>query len=331
MIVRKKIDANYTKIPNTPDDYLNDPTITAKSKGILTQLLCKPDNWRLSVTYLVNTNKEGPSAIRTAINELIGSGYIHRDVVRDKSGRIRGTQHVIFDHRVSPEAARKITQQEQTITPLDATPNLGKSLVQEAVPEQPSTSQVKPQVRDATPNATDRMRKIQIRKIDPVLKNKGINKSEGVTTTTTPEQELPPVVEVVEEVPSSYPATEDINSFLDLIPEQHHQPMVKALVNQAVKEYTFLEVEEAILYSTANVKGGWMHYKAYLDKTLKNKWTAGYLDTISTTAPAVLSPGGFAGAMPAGKFPNGTVTGSPRMDSNYQAAAQFMAEMGVEV
>ncbi len=39
MIVRKKIDANYTKIPNTPDDYLNDPTITAKSKGILTQLL----------------------------------------------------------------------------------------------------------------------------------------------------------------------------------------------------------------------------------------------------------------------------------------------------
>jgi len=190
MIVRKKIDANYTKIPNTPDDYLNDPTITAKSKGILTQLLCKPDNWRLSVTYLVNTNKEGPSAIRTAINELIGSGYIHRDVVRDKSGRIRGTQHVIFDHRVSQEEARKITQQEQTITPLDATPNLGKYLIQETVPEQPPTSQVKPQIRDTAPNATDRMRKIQIRKIDPVLKNKGINKSEGVTTTTTPEQEL---------------------------------------------------------------------------------------------------------------------------------------------
>lgn len=106
MIVRKKIDANYTKIPNTPDDYLNDPIISAKSKGILTQLLCKPDNWRLSITYLVNTNKEGPSAIRTAINELIDYGYIHRNVVREKSGRIRGTQHIIFDHRVSPEEAR---------------------------------------------------------------------------------------------------------------------------------------------------------------------------------------------------------------------------------
>ena len=139
------------------------------------------------------------------------------------------------------------------------------------------------------------------------------------------------MVELVEEVPSSYPATEDINSLLDLIPEQHSQPMVKALVNKAVKEYTALEVEEAIVYSTVNVKGGWMQYKAYLDKTLKNKWAAGYLDTISTTALAVFSSGGFAGAMSAGRFPNGTVTGSPRMDSNYQAAAQFMAEMGVEV
>ena len=136
-------------------------------------------------------------------------------------------------------------------------------MIQEAVPEQPPTSQVKPQIRDTAPNATDRMRKIQIRKIDPVLMNKGINKLEGVTTTTTPEQELTPVVKVVEEVPSSYPATEDINSLLDLISEQHSQPMVKTLVNQAVKEYTLLEVEEAIVYSSANVKGGWMQYKAY--------------------------------------------------------------------
>jgi len=70
--------------------------------------------------------------------------------------------------------------------------------------------------------------------------------------------------------------------------------MVKALVNQAVKEYTPLEVEEAIVYSSANVKGGWMQYKAYLDKTLKNKWAAGYLETISTTSPAVF-PGKFVG------------------------------------
>ncbi|SMC74805.1 hypothetical protein SAMN02746065_10932 [Desulfocicer vacuolatum DSM 3385] len=102
--------------------------------------------------------------------------------------------------------------------------------------------------------------------------------------------------------------------------------MVLSLVNKAVKEYTALEVREAFTYATANVKGGWMQYKAYLDKTLKNQWATGYLETISTTAPAVLSPGRFAGGIPAGRYPNGTVTGSARMDSNYQAAAEFLAK-----
>jgi len=159
---------------------------------------------------------------------------------------------------------------------------------------------------------------------DPVV-NTNIEQTLRVTTTTTQNLAPEPTVDVVEETSSSYPATEDINSLLNLIPEQHQQPMVKALVNQAVKEYTPLELEEAIVYSSVNVKGGWMQYKAYLDKTLKNKWAAGYLEAINTTPPAVLSPGEFAGAMPGARFPNGTVTGCARMDSNYQAAAEFLA------
>jgi len=57
---------------------------------------------------------------------------------------------------------------------------------------------------------------------------------------------------------SSYPATEDINSLLNLIPEQHSQPMMISLVNKSAKEYSALEMEEAITYATANVKGGAM-------------------------------------------------------------------------
>ena len=329
MIIRKKSDANYTKIPNTPDDYLNDPTITAKSKGILTQLLCKPDTWTLSVTYLVKTNKEGHSAIRTAVNELIGSGYIHREITRDKSGRIRGTQHIIFDHRVSPAEATHTTA---GVEYSKVSSGMEQPTTQNEAPEPDTTSHIKTQIRETAPNATDRMRKIHIRKTAPVLKNKGINKIKGLTTTPDqPEQE--PVIESPPEPSQSYPATEDINSLLNLIPEQHQQPMVKALVNRAVKEYSPMEVEEAILYASANVKGGAMQYKAYLDKTLKNQWAAGYLETMKnqTTTPALFSPEGFTGAVPAGRYPNGTVTGSGRMDGNYMAAAQFLTDMGVEV
>ncbi len=333
MIIRKKINANYTRIPNTPEDYLNDPTISAKSKGLLTQLLSKPDTWTLNINYLVKTNKEGVSAIRSGINELIASGYIHRDVTRDKSGRIRGTQHIIFDHRVSSEEACTATHQKQ----LPPTAGVGSN---SSRPKQEPASQLKTQIKDTAPNENNRMRKIQIRKNDPVVKNKDINKLDGVTTTTTPGQKSTPVA-VVES--SSYPATESLNSLWDLVPEQHQQPMVKALVNQAVKIYTPLEVEEAITYASANVKGGCMQYKAYLDKTLKNKWAAGYLETITTITPAVLSPGyfagefagNFAGGMSGGKpgtrFPNGTFTGSARMDNNYMACAQFLADMDVEM
>ena len=187
-------------------------------------------------------------------------------------------------------------------------------------PRKPTATQIKAHTRDEARSPETRRQETA-----PVV-NTNIEQRLRVTTTTTQNLAPEPTVEVVEETPSSsYPATEDINSLLNLIPEQHQQPMVKALVNQAVKEYTPLEMKEAIVYSSANVKGGWMQYKAYLDKTLKNKWAAGYLEAINTTTPAVLSPGGLAGAMPGARFPNGTVTGCARMDSNYQAAAEFLA------
>ena len=321
MIIRKKIDGNYTRIPNTPEDYLNDPTITAKSKGILTQLLSKPDSWDLNVNYLVKTNREGHSAIRSAINELISFGYIHRDVVRDEHGRIRGTHHIIFDHRVSAADAEAVVNE----SPLK---NTDKPLVQEGSPRQAKSNS-----RITAPGENNRMRKIQMQEITPVVKNNSINKL-GVATTTTqkpePKPDPKPGTEDVQPSPSSYPATE----FLNLIPEQHQQPMVISLVNKAVKKYTALEVQEAILYASANVRGGAMQYKAYLDKTLKNQWAAGYLETVGTAKPvgsahlstsAVLSPGGFSGGVPSGRYPNGTVTGSARMDGNYMAAAKFLA------
>ena len=31
------------------------------------------------------------------------------------------------------------------------------------------------------------------------------------------------------------------------------------------------------------------------------------------------------------KYPNGTVTGDPRMDTNYLVAADFLMDMGVDV
>jgi len=199
MIIRNKTRKTFTVISNQA---INDTQLSDKALGTLVRLLSKTDDWNLNVNYMVNTGKQGRTAIRSSIAELEKAGYIHKQSGRTKSGQITRPEYLVYEDAVAREQA---------------------------------------------------------------------------------------------------PAT---------TPEQHQQPMVKALVNQAVKKYTALEMEEAIVYSSANVKGGWMQYKAYLDKTLKNKWAAGYLEAISTTSPAVLSPGRFAGGMPGARFPNGTVTGS---------------------
>ena len=52
--------------------------------------------------------------------------------------------------------------------------------------------------------------------------------------------------------------------------------MVISLVNKAILDYPANEVEEAVAYAAGNVRGGSMQFKAYLDKTLKNKWAEGY-------------------------------------------------------
>jgi len=271
---------------------------------------------------MAKTGKQGRTAIRSSIAELEKAGYIHRQVVRSKAGRITGTEYLVYE---DAEAER----------PCVTTTGVGCSKVSSSVesgkihpdpPELGTTNQVKTSTRDKNQSHEYRSQETA-----PVI-NTNIEQILRVTTTTTPDPEPAPVVEIVAESSQSYPATEDINSLLNLIPEQHRQPMVMSLVNQAVKEYSPLELEEAIVYASANVRGGAMQYKAYLDKTLKNQWAAGYLETVKNqpTTPAMFSPGGFTGGMPAGKFPNGTVTGCARMDSNYMAAAQFLTEMGVE-
>jgi hypothetical protein len=99
--------------------------------------------------------------------------------------------------------------------------------------------------------------------------------------------------------------------------------VVLSLVGKAIVDYPEREVKEAIAYAGANVRGGSMQYKAYLDKTLKNKWADGFLDTMSNKAMDAnpFGPDLFG----SGQFPNGFTTGSQRMDRNLAACLEFVA------
>jgi len=152
----------------------------------------------------------------------------------------------------------------------------------------------------------------------PII-NTDIKQILKVITTTTPGSD-PVICDQTMPLPSSCPS----NAILNLIPEKHKSPMVVTFLNKAIVDYTAKEVEEAVAYAAGNVRGGSMQFKAYLVKTLKNKWAEGFLDTREDQT--------FMGGFGPGQFHNGFVTGSKRMDSNLAACLEFAAYgMGKEV
>lgn len=94
MIFRAKQKNNFTIIPNKT---INDEKLSLRSRGLLTYLLSKPDNWNVSLVHLSTVCNEGKSAIRASLNELIEHGYIKRGQLRDDTGRMTGYQYDVYD------------------------------------------------------------------------------------------------------------------------------------------------------------------------------------------------------------------------------------------
>ncbi len=235
MISRSEFNGNYTQIHN---EIFNNPDLSAKSKGILAQLLSKPDSWKLNVQYLVNTNKEGHYAVRAAIKELEDQNYIHRFVTRE-NGKISGTEYLICDRQTSRADAnaffKETCMQDNCIqvSAMRETATIINTEVNNALNEQT--------LNETTANA-------------PVAAAKVEQETDQV---------LPP--------PScSY------NEILNIIPEKHQSPMVVTFVNKAMVDYQADEVKQAVAYAAGNVRGGSLQFRAYLDKTLKNKWADGW-------------------------------------------------------
>jgi len=234
MISRSEFKGNYTQIHN---EIFNNPDLSAKSKGILAQLLSKPDSWKLNVQYLVNTNKEGHYAVRAAIKELEDQNYIHRFVTRE-NGKISGTEYLICDRQTSRAEAeaffKETCRQDNRI------------LVSHIVETAPIIN------TEGTNNLNKQ-----------ILNETTTTQAHGVDSTVEPDKVLPP-------------SSCHSNAILNLIPEKHRSPMVVTFVNKAMVDYHVNEVERAVAYAAGNVRGGSLQFRAYLDKTLKNKWADGW-------------------------------------------------------
>ena len=108
---------NYTVMSN---HHLRNRELSLKAKGLLSQMLSLPEKWDYTLQGLAYINREQIDAIRQAVHELEGAGYIVRTRERDSRGRLRGAEYTIYEE---PQLSSDLPMLEK---PLSENPMLEK-------------------------------------------------------------------------------------------------------------------------------------------------------------------------------------------------------------
>lgn len=85
-IIRRKLKHEYqfTQIPN---DWLRDPQLSLKAKGLLAQLLSHSEGWSLTIGTLAKANDCGKDSVAKGVKELESAGYLKREQGRSDVGK----------------------------------------------------------------------------------------------------------------------------------------------------------------------------------------------------------------------------------------------------
>jgi hypothetical protein len=75
---------------------LNDERLSFRARGVLAWLLDKPDDWTCNADDIATAGTEGRDAVRTALRELVGTGYIARER-RQAEGGLWVTDTVVYE------------------------------------------------------------------------------------------------------------------------------------------------------------------------------------------------------------------------------------------
>ena len=90
---------DYTVMSN---HHLRNQALSLKSKGLLSLMLSLPEDWNYTTRGLAAICKEGTDSIGSAHKELEKAGYIVRNRLRDKKGKITDVEYVIYETPQKP-------------------------------------------------------------------------------------------------------------------------------------------------------------------------------------------------------------------------------------
>ena len=82
---------NFTVLPNAVLQYRR---LSYTARGLLADLLSRPDGWREDGQHMADTSPQGRGAIRKALKELTDAGFYRVEKIRMPDGTIRTETHV---------------------------------------------------------------------------------------------------------------------------------------------------------------------------------------------------------------------------------------------
>ena len=92
--IRVKKSTNFTTINN---EFIFNKNLILKQKDCFVTCWSASNDWKLYVEEVEKWHKDGKSAIYLAFKELTDNGYMKRDQVRDKSGKIKSWEYIIYE------------------------------------------------------------------------------------------------------------------------------------------------------------------------------------------------------------------------------------------
>lgn len=136
--------SGYTLMANY---HLRDKRLTLKAVGLLSKMLSFNDGWKFSTNGLAAICKEGPDAIRSALNELEDNGYLVRQRQRDSKGRISNTVFDIYEepHNTFPDKDNPHQENPYVDNPDMEKPHTEKSAqinTNKVIPEERNTDSI---------------------------------------------------------------------------------------------------------------------------------------------------------------------------------------------
>jgi hypothetical protein len=96
------------RLNKTTHNFLRDARLSYKARGMLAYILSHEHDWEVHVDDLVKqSQKDGRTAVQSALQELLMYHYAILHVVRDSTGKVRGKEYVVYDVPTDRQVSRQ--------------------------------------------------------------------------------------------------------------------------------------------------------------------------------------------------------------------------------